>query len=220
VKKVATLTKSEALFADLCASRKVPCKRIEEGITRTADYEVTLDGVLAYVEVKQLDPNKRDRKVNAQLDAVSVAPTKRVRDAIGKSYDQLKSYGERGHPCVVVLFNNAGFLRYIDSFTVTSAMFGGFGFRIALDKYRTIRLSSHGFFGGRKLTRDTCRGISAVCVLESGGLEGLRLTAYHNPFATNPIEPAALALLAVSQLRHDAPHSGQFVPLAPRVLGE
>ncbi len=222
-KAVATLTKSEALFADLCATRKVPCGRIAEGTTRIADYEVTLGRVLVYVEVKQLDPNEKDRKVKDQLDAgriaLTMAPTRRVRDQIAKAYNQLKSYGKRGHPCMVVLFNNAGFLSNIDSFTVTSAMFGSFGFRLALDGSQTIRVSGHGFLGGRKLTRNTCRGISAVCVLEANGPEGLRLTAYHNPFATNQIEPTALALLATTQLRHDDPHTGQFVPLVPGVVG-
>ena len=223
MKTVAILTKSESLFADLCAARKVPCKRIEEGLNRTADYEVTLDRLLVYVELKQLDTNESDRKVKEKMKAGyiagTVAPTRRVRDQIAKAYNQLKTYYKGGHPCLVVLFNNVGILSHIDSFTVTSAMFGGFGFRLALDSSQAIRVSGHGFLGGRKLTRNTCRGISAVCVLESSGSAGLRLTAYHNPYATNPIEPTVLALLATSQLRHDDPHTGHFVPLLPRVIG-
>lgn len=222
MKAVAILTKSESLFADLCAARKVPCVRIEEGINRTADYEVTLDRLSVCVEVKQLDVNGADRrakeKMKAGYVAGAVAPTRRVRDHIAKAYNQLKACCKRGHPCLIVLFNNAGTLSYIDSFTVTSAMFGGFGFRLALDDSQTIRVSGRGFLGGRKLTRNTCRGISAVCVLESSGPQGLRLTAYHNPYATNPIEPTVLAFLATSQLRHDDPHTGHFVPLLPRVV--
>lgn len=217
------LTKSESLFADLCAERKVPCDRIEEGISRIADYEVTLDRLLVYVEVKQLDPNESDRKAKEKMRAGyvagTVAPTRRVRDQIAKAYNQLKTYCRRGHPCLVVLFNNAGILSHIDSFTVTSAMFGRFGFRLALDSSQAISVSGHGFLGGRKLTRNTCRGISAVCVLESSGSEGLRLTAYHNPYATNPVEPTVLSLLATSQLRHDDPHTGHFVSLLPHVVG-
>lgn len=220
---MAALTKSESLFADLCAARRVSCVRIEEAINRTADYEVTLDGLLIYVEVKQLDLNESGRKAKEKMKAGfvagAVAPTRRVRDQIAKAYNQLKTYCKRGHPCLIVLFNNAGSLSYIDSFTVTSAMFGGFGFHLVLDDSQTIRVSGHGFLGGRKLTRNTCRGISAVCVLESSAPQGPRLTAYHNPYATNPIEPTILALLATSQLRHDDPHTGHFVPLLPRVVG-
>ena len=219
VRTVVILTQSESLFADLCTARRIPCNRIDEGTSRTADYEVALDRLLVYVEVKQLDAKESDQRATMKAEHITVAPTRRVRDRIAKAYNQLKTYAKQGHPCLVVLFNNAGFLSDIDSFTVTSAMFGGFGFRLALDSAQTIRGAGHGFLGGRKLTRNTCRGISAVCVLESNGPEGLRLTAYHNPYANIPIEPAVLAMLASSQLRHDDPHTGHFVQLLPGVIG-
>lgn len=216
-------TKSEALFEKLCAVRKIPCIRVEEGADRTPDYKVTLNRLLVYVEVKQLDLNERDGKAKEKMKAggiaTTVAPTKRVRDQIAKAYNQLKPYGKAGHPCVIVLFNNAGFMNYIDSFTVTSAMFGGFGFRLTLDESQTIHVSGHGFLGGRKVTRNTCRGISAVCILEGSRSKDLRVTAYHNSYASNAIQPADLAVLAANQLRHDDPHTGQFVPLLPREIG-
>lgn len=214
-----TLTDSETLFSNLCAARKVRCIRIEEGSKRTADYEIILGQLSAFVEIKQLDFNDRDREVERQMDeggmAGAVAPTRRVRDQIAKAYNQLKAYSKRGYPCLIVLYNNAGLLNDIDSFTVTSAMFGEFGVHLSQDNSQIIHVAGHGFLGGRKVTRNTCRGISAVCVLKSGGSQGLRITAYHNPYAINPIEPAVLALLATSQLCHDDPHGGQFVPLLP-----
>ena len=216
-------TKSEALFEQLCAARKISCIRIEEGADRTPDYRVTLNRSLVYVEVKQLDPNEKDGKAKEKRKAgcitTAVAPTKRVRDQIAKAYNQLKPYGKHGHPCIIVLYNNAGLMNYIDSFTVTSAMFGGFGFRLTLDESQKIQVSGHGFLGGRKLTRNTCRGISAVCVLEGSQSKDLRVTAYHNPYATNTIPPTDLAVLAVNQLRHDDPHTGQFVALLPHEIG-
>lgn len=215
------LTVSEEHFAELCAARGIRCRRLPEGGARTADYEIRLGQLLVYAEVKQLDLNEEDRKRREDMragGAVAVAPTRRVRDHIAKAYRQLKSYAKRQHPCIVVLYNNAGILNHIDSFTVTSAMFGSFGIRLALDSSRTVQQVGQGFLGNRKVTRNTCRGISAVCVLDSSGSGERRLTAYHNPFASHPIPPEMLALIASSQPRHDNPHDGRFVPLFPNEI--
>lgn len=218
-------TISEELFAALCITRSIQCERLPEGDAVTADYRLLLGDVEVYVEVKQLNPNDRDRRRAAESahsgrTPLLMAPTRRVRDQITKAYRQLKAYAKCGHSCIIVLYNNSGTLNYIDSFTVTSAMFGVYGVRVTLNDSRIVRHVGHGFLGGRKVTRNECRGISAVCVVERTGMaEELKLTAYHNPFATQPIATQVLALLASEQFRHDEPHEGQFVPPFPIEIG-
>ena len=213
------LTESERLFARHCADRQIQCERIEEGTAKSADYTLTLGQTEMVVEVKQLDPNERDRIVKKNMEAGEcqggVAPSRRVRDQIAKAYKQLKPYAAEDRPCLVVLYNNAGYLNRIDKFTITAAMFGTSGIGLGLGSDKIIRPVSQGFGAKRKLTRNTCRGISAVCVISSSD-SGTVLTVYHNPFALRPIDPADLSSLAGKQFRHEDPHSHEITALMPK----
>jgi hypothetical protein len=212
-------TISETLFEKLCEGRAISITKIPEGAEKTADFEIVVGGASIVAEVKQLDSNEHDiemesRYEHGELSDGVVAKTTRVRDLIAKAYLQLKSYSNRGKPCIIVLFNNSFWPNYIDQFTVTSAMFGNFGVHLALSASREIQISGHGFLGKRKMTRNSLRGVSAVCVL-SGIDENLHLTAYHNPFATNPLTIEQLAHFADVQYLHESPHEGMFVELFP-----
>ncbi len=213
-------TISEQLFESLCSAKAVSCRRIPAGPSKTPDYEIVLDVQRVAVEVKQLDENDEDKRLNRVLDQRlmiegAVAPTSRLRKQIAEGYRQLKAVAREGRPSLLVVYNNAGVLHYIDSFTVTTAMFGTFGVHLGLSASSGMQVTGQGFMGKRKITRNTCRQLSALAVMSGAARGAIRLDIYHNPYAITPIRPAVIASLADSQFLHPDPHAGNFVSWEP-----
>ena len=221
---VSEKTESEALFERLCALRGLECESVPRVQNQqTPDYRVLLDGSRILVEIKQLDPTPKDKELQkAMLSGLDIgpvsAPTPRVRNQIAYAYRQLKSFSSAGQPCVIVLYNNAGVLNAIDSFIVSSAMFGQYGvsFAVPANPRANITVTSQRFFGERRVSRNECRGISGVAVLKIEWESNLTLRMYHNPFAKNPIARSAASKLVTHQYQFDNPHEGQFVVWEPR----
>ena len=215
-------TLSEALFKRHCGARGVVFRRIEEDGGKVADFELSLESGIAVAEIKQLDPNEQDLAREAAMREGQVgsglAPAGRLRSLLGSAYSQIKPYAVRGIPAMVVCYNNAGILTHLDNFTVTRAMFGGMAAYIALGSDGYIHHVGQGFTGQRKVTRNTCRGLSAVCVLSTPTRDTTRLVAYHNSYATNPLPPAALRKLADCQFGYNDPHAGKRVQLLAHEL--
>lgn len=224
------LTRSEELFERLCQTQGIACRKIPESKTKTPDYEIAVSSVSVLVEVKQLDENDEDRRINEALSIGGETPgvecpSDRVRHHIADAYGQLKAYNRAGLATGVVLFNNAGPLTYIDSWTVTKAMFGNYGYRIGISAPSggpIVTLGS-GFMGGRKLTRNTCRFLSFVAVLKETSKKQVIIEAYHNPFAAVHLRPSTLSALATDQFIHPNPHDDNWVrwePIHLEVLSE
>lgn len=215
-------TISEAFFKKLCAQRGVSCRALPVGPTRTPDFEIRLCGRIAVAEVKQLDPNADDLLDLAEFVRIghmeSVPQRGRVRDMIGKGYKQLRDSAQRKIPGILVLYDNIHLLPNLDWFTIATAMFGNYGIALGLTNAGPWEPVASSFRSHRKLTRNSCSGISCVAVLERRTRQTLRLDVYHNPFAANPISPRAMALLADSQFVHDNPHGGGFVNMRPRQI--
>jgi hypothetical protein len=209
---VRTPTVSEELFERLCLEHGIVPRRIPEGAGEAADYEIVLGANKAVVEVKQLDRTPPDAE-----RAGVVAPSDWVRNQIGDSYAQLENSSGGENPTMLVLYNNAGALSWIDSFTISTAMFGDFGMKLGLktDPQPEIVVVRQGFLGGRKVTKDTCRSLSVVAVMTSSDQRKVMLEAYHNPFATIPLTPEALAGLTRTQFVHPEPHTGRVVNWSP-----
>jgi hypothetical protein len=211
-------TKSELLFERLCTAKRILWQKIPEGKMKTPDYELKISPVNLLVEVKQLDENDEDRIINAaslqdkDMPAAE-CPSDRVRQKIAEAYRQLKAHCRTGLGTGLVLYNNAGRLTFIDCWTVIIAMFGNYGFRIGMPiSGGAIVTTGAGFMGHRKVTRNTCRALSFVAVLQ----DDLSFEIYHNPFATVSLEPSSLTQLATAQFIHDNPHEGKYVPWEPR----
>ena len=211
-------TVSEQLFEQHCDTRSIARERIDEDGKKVADYRLPLSIGEIVAEIKQLDPNKddlaREALPSGTLTGMVVSPARRVRGLLASAYLQIKPYASKGIPGIVVCYNNAGFLTYIDNFTVTRAMLGGTAVRLALDQAGVIRHVGQQFTGGRTATRNTCRGLSAVCVLSTPARDKTKLVAYHNPYASNPIAPSALTVLADEQYGYGRdPHGDPYTQL-------
>lgn len=220
---MATQTISEKLFEKLCFQRGVGCERIPETMKKTADYRVTLSSVNLIAEIKQLEPNDGDKKLaetwGVQESPGTVAPSNRVRALLAQGYAQIKCSSEGKLPAMIVLYNNSGQWNWIDSFTVSKAMFGSFGIVLGLQSNRTIEVVGHGYLGQRKVTKDTFRSLSVVGVLKRLQEDVVALECYHNPFAHVPIAPSMLAELADTQHIHPNPHTRGFINWEPKKIG-
>lgn len=146
-----------------------------------------------------------------------VAPSDWVRKQIGDSYAQLENASTGKCPAMLVLYNNAGALSWLDSFTISTAMFGAYGMKLGLKSgpQPTVVAVRQGFLGGRKVTKDTCRLLSVIAVMQFSHEPKVTLDAYHNPFGTIPLAPEALAQLAAAQFVHLAPHNERIVNWSP-----
>ena len=208
-------TLSEKLFKRHCESRGVPYRRIPETGCKVADFEVYLNSSTVVAEVKQFDPNSsdiaRESLSSGELADGTNSPANRLRNLLSDAYRQIKPYSKQGIPGIVICYNNAGLINYIDNFTVTRAMFGGMAIYLGLGKDGIIRNTGQGFTRQRKVTRNTCRGLSAVCVLTGPKNGHTKLVAYHNPYAINPLTPDLLKSIADRQFGYVDPH-GQSNP--------
>jgi hypothetical protein len=216
---VATI--SEQLFEAHCSSRGAHFRRLPETTSRQPDYELLLCPGSIIAEVKQIDPNKTDLSPEVlrqcQERGYGLAPVDRVRGLIASGYTQLKPYAKRGYPCILVAYNNAGLVNYIDEHTVTKAMFGPLFLQFQLAPSGALRWAGTTFGGGRKVTRNSCRSLSALCVLETGSPGTSRLHVYHNPYADVPANTSQLSGVADFQYVYDDPHQNRSL-FGPRLL--
>lgn len=212
-------TISEQLFERLCAEKGVDFVRIPECVTKTADYRLRLGKVTLITEVKQLDPSQDDQHIaetwGTEQCPGTVAPSNRFQRLLNDGYPQIKRSAEGQWPAMIVVYNNSGEWNRIDSFTVSKAMFGSFGFVLALKPNSAFAMTGHGYMGGRKITKDSCRALSVIGVLKHSQAETLVLDCYHNPFATFPVDTDVLSCVAEAQFVHPNPHDRGFIPLQP-----
>lgn len=217
-----TRTISEKLFENLCRSRCVECVRIPETTHMTADYRLSLGSLDFITEVKQLDPNDNDEKLakswsNPNSPPVP-APSERVKSLLKRGYPQVKRLSDGKLPTMIVVYNNSEIWNWIDTFTVTKAMFGACGIVLRFLPNQTVSVIGQGFFGKRSITKDMCRSLSVVGVLEHDHANELTLDCYHNPFAHVTAEPKMLAKLADNQYMHPNPHDRGFISWEPIMI--
>lgn len=215
-------TISEMYFEKLCVSRGIVCKRISETDAKSPDYRVLIPPMVLITEVKQLDPNNEDERLSKIWDTPqspgAFSVTRRVHDKLAEGYAQVKRLSEGKLPTMIVVYNNAGEWNLLSEFTITTAMFGSYGFVLESQPDQPIEVRRQGHLGNRKVTKRTLRSLSAVGVLEHTGTGSgaLELYCYHNPFAKVPIKPNLLSKLASAQFIHPNPHQGRFVPWKPK----
>ena len=163
-------TISEDMFERLCANKGIEFSRILEGPVKSADYFVSLNELSMVVEIKQLDPNDEDKKFSkiwfSPDSPGSESPSKRIQGLLEDGYPQIKRSSKGKWPTMIVVYNNSGPWNWIDSWTVSKAMFGLFGFVYGLTSDNSISVTGHGYFGQRKLTKGTFRNLSVVGVLK------------------------------------------------------
>ncbi len=97
------------------------------------------------------------------------------------------------------------------SFCIVQVFGINFGFR----NDRKIVITGQKYMGNRKVTHSTLRALSVIGVMKQDNQDAIQIDAYHNPFATIPVEPKLLCGLATEQFIHPNPHGKSIVNWEP-----
>lgn len=168
--------------------------RLAEGAVKTPDYEIRVDDIRIAVEVKQVEPSAEDRSLLEQAARGELTSywvdMFRARQRIRDGVKQLRAHSKGRQPAMVVLYEVAGPLGYLDSDSVAQCLYGPEEVRVAVseDPSREPWVLGGSRGGGRVATEQDNTTLSAVAVLRTTG-ECETLSVFHNAFAVRPIEP-------------------------------
>lgn len=195
------LSKSERLLELWCTEAALEFRRVEEVVgEKRPDYEIITAACSIVVEVKQFDPNEREREQVRKLEAGEAGafyttPGKRLRNAIGSARRQLRTLSGGRLPAMLVVYNNVlGCTGHTSAYAVAVAMQGVDVVPVQVP----IDPSEEPVFGDvrsgpkRQMTPKSNTSISAIGVLSDSNPSGLFLSVYHNRFAAVQLDPDLL----------------------------
>ncbi len=200
-------TKSELLFEQFCDENSIPYAQIDQSDYRTPDYEVHFGEQRVVIEVKQIDANKNERKIQERLPklrriGIKERSDERVRHAIDAAHEQLKNRSQGMLPAILVLYDNSPF-KSIDSTDIKNAMYGNETviLYVSDDNDESFSEIKNGGFGsGRKFTKVDNTTISGIAKLYMFGMT-LRCDIFHNQYAKCPFDPSWLRRSTVTHLK-------------------
>jgi len=210
------MTASEQYFERFCERRGIPISRLPEGTVKTPDYQIVVDGIEIVVEVKQIEPKDEDRGVLSDVVEGKAASywvdMSRPRQSIHDGVKQLRAYAKGKRPGVVVLYELAGLLGYLEADCIAQCLYGPERVHIAVpdDPGREPWVLGGSYGGRRVATEHHNTTLSAVAVLRTNR-ETDTLSVFHNAFAAFPIEPDRFRFDGVRHFAWQAPDP-RFLP--------
>ncbi len=220
------MTLSEELFEKLCRNSHAYCEPIPtaEG-KRTADYRISLSGVEAIAEVKQIEPGDHERQLLASAadpDALGVISDihLRIRKKFQKARKQLKNLSGGCLPTLFVLYDNTRGLSGMENEDFLQAMHGD-----ELVEIYSTRVGSRPEVVGTfhtfnkknsKVRKNLNTSISCFCRLLKSENDEPLLLLFHNEFATNPLPTEAARKIAFRQYTRPSSATNEYrnwVPL-------
>lgn len=136
VNSMSTATAGESAFESFCRRHQIPCKKIDERVEATPDYEVVLGRVTSYVEVKDIE---EDESFETPVRTRTVGS--HVRAKIGEARHQLQPGSRAGAPTLLLIYNA---LNPYQSFGTEehdflAAMYGEFTVSISLSTNKPVQ---------------------------------------------------------------------------------
>lgn len=188
-------TKSEHLFERLCEELGVRFCRIPEGLCRTPDYRIELCSTKVLVEVKQIDAPKGNKAPRINKIGAHVAKK------ISKADQQLKGSRVGAQSTILVVYNNVNPLAsYTDPTHIMAASHGNYAFEFSGFSGGLVCKRRY-LSGGAKFTGRHNTTISVLCAIFVDPRGNPYLIAYHNRFASAPLNSGVLRSLALQQFR-------------------
>ena len=179
-------TQSEKWFEHYCAKVGLTSKRIPEGIGKTPDYELTIDGQCVIAEVKEITRNPKECESDKLLYArgygnvLSHTPGDRVRQKIADSSHQIKARTQGKYSSILILCELHQIGGHLDPYNIRVAMYGLEQVHIAVPGDRSVRPYATGMSFGpkRKMTKNANTSISAIGVLFWPNASEITLNVY------------------------------------------
>ncbi len=222
-------TYSEELFENFCTTINLHYEEIprEDG-KKTPDYLIYPSQHKVVVEVKQINPNDKEKKAEQQIgrgntitEALGGTPGERVRHKISDAQPQLAALAKGRLPSVLVLFSNV--LRthrvyerlHTDPDQILVAMYGLVNLWFSVPRDRQVRpfLSGTRFGPKQKMTPKDNTTISALGVIymkPRGDLQVPCIDIYHNWHAQIPLPPECLRPYGIEQFSIAEAASGKY----------
>jgi hypothetical protein len=158
-------------------------------------------------EVKEIVPNATEKAADVALRkgqpvVISTTPGKRIRGKISDALPQIKARAKRRYPGLLVLYEEGGGTRHVDSYQVRVAMFGfeSVVIEVPNDPRQSPFAVGAKYGPGRRMTPDHSTSVSAVGILSAQGGE-TSLTVYHNPHAKILLPPELVARYGIPQYK-------------------
>lgn len=172
-------TESELLFEAFCSTHHLSVQPIPTGEAKSPDYLVSIGGVSAYFEVKQID---QDASFRPPTGSRTVG--EHVRQKISEARKQLQPSAKTGAPCVLLIYNNLDPMQMFgtEEHDFVSAMYGEM---TVLLKDNAIVDSFHGRNALLRENHNT--SFSAVGHLRRTA-DGASVCLYENVHARNPLD--------------------------------
>jgi hypothetical protein len=204
------LTKSELLFEKLCKAYGIRYELIPAGNAKTPDYNIYLDRKRIAIEIKEIDSNPEEEKKIQEFEKqrtirIKSQLGKRVRDKITDAAGKFKESSEKGHPSVLVLYNNVKLYKHTEPSDILAGMYGQLYFPVLENLGQPLKIGQIQSGPKKKMTPDTNTSISAVGVLEVCGNEDAEISVYHNYHARVPLDPSLLSDFGFQQYRVNDP---------------
>ena len=178
-------TISESVFERFCTSNELEFERIVEGNDPTPDYLVTLNGLVVYVEVKQIDEDT-DFSTTRQLRV----PGTHIRAKINQARNQVRHAAASGAPGILLVYNNLDPLQRFgtEPHDFLAAMYGD----LTLIASREAKRITGPFFGRNQSFREGKNdSFSAVGWLHSES-NWVSVHLYENMYAKVSLDYASL----------------------------
>lgn len=203
-------TESELLWEQFCRDVGLPLVPIPTeapAARRTPDYELALRELRVVVEVKQINPNKKELKAEQARTTSGELPTfednipgSRLRGKISQAARQLRARCKHEQPGLVVVYNNVSFHRVFTSeHNILAALYGQLAISLTIPRTGQI-ISEPRLTGNRSFVPNQNTVVSALAILSQQ--QPTELAIYHNNFAKVPIDPDLFRIARVQQYRH------------------
>lgn len=176
---------SQQLFEQFCKENTIRCDHIpEDNERKTPDYQIFFGAKLVVAEVKQIDPNDRDRQEMQELKE-------------GKTVTTWSEPGSRVRLKIRAGDNVSS--GTIEPYDIMTGMYGLEVLRVAVARgsYEQPRTIDRGFGPKRTCTPEHNTSISAVALMFRGLERDLRLSLFHNVHARTKIDPEWIRLETV-----------------------
>jgi hypothetical protein len=201
------MTQSEELFDQFCGENGIECHKIEEGDEKSPDYELKFGNLTVIAEVKEFARNDEEEVSDRLLEergyggVLSYTPGDRVRKKINSASPQIRKRTKGVYPGILVLFDRGMGAGHIDPYNIRVAMCGLEQVHIAVPQDPSESPYATGMSYGpkRKMTESANTSISAIAALYATGPDELKLSLYHNKYASVPLDPDALSKFGITQ---------------------
>jgi len=188
----------------------------ESDRAKTADYRIWSANRPFVAEVKQLNPNRDEAKLEARARAgerivFGHEPGDRLRPLISAANRQIRPVARAGEPGLLVVYDTR-LVTPVEPYDVLTAMYflQTVDLQVHPDPSTPLAKVGERFGPKRGVAASYNRAVSAVVIIPQQPRPERRVYIFHNRFADVPFRPNELAGKHIRRFVVSQPHTGEF----------